>query len=109
MNAQKSEPTDFRKLLGSLSRQHDLHRIFTAFVRLAACTLAAQTREAEYLEEAKHWEKSDLELLSKALGTLILEMESRPFEDVLGGYYIEFALSPKGQQRGGEFHTPKTI
>ena len=109
MSAQKSESSDFRKLLGSLSRQNDLHRTFNAFVRLAACTLAAQTREAEYLEEAKYWEKPDLELLSKALGTLILEMESRPFEDVLGGYYMEFALSSKGQQWGGEFHTPKTI
>ncbi|HEV2694129.1 MAG TPA: N-6 DNA methylase [Verrucomicrobiae bacterium] len=36
-------------------------------------------------------------------------MESKPFEDVLGGHYMEFALSSKGQQWNGEFHTPKTI
>jgi hypothetical protein len=36
-------------------------------------------------------------------------MEGRPFEDVLGGYYMEFALSHKGQQWNGEFHTPKAI
>jgi len=55
----KSDPTDFRKFLGSISRQNDLRRTFDAFVRLAACTLAAQTRESEYLEEAKRWEKPD--------------------------------------------------
>jgi len=109
MSAKKSDSTDFRNFLGGISRQNDLRRTFDAFVRLAACCLSAQTREAEYLEEAKHWEKSDLELMSKALGALILEMESKPFEDVLGGYYMEFALSSKGQQWGGEFHTPKPI
>ena len=36
-------------------------------------------------------------------------METKPFEDVLGGYYLDFALSTKGQQHNGEFHTPKTI
>ena len=36
-------------------------------------------------------------------------MESRPFEDILGGHYMEFALSSKAQQWHGEFHTPKPI
>lgn len=109
MSAPKTEPPDFRKLLGSISRQNDFRRTFDSFVRVAACALAAQTREAEYLEEAKRWEKSDLELLSHALGALVLEMESKPFEDVLGGYYMEFALSAKSQQWTGEFHTPKPV
>jgi type I restriction-modification system DNA methylase subunit len=109
MSAKLPDRPNFRELLGGISRHHDLRRAFDGFVRLAACTLAAQTRETEYLEEAKHWEKPDLELLSKALGALILEMESKPFEDVLGNYYMEFALSSKGQQWGGEFHTPKPI
>lgn len=109
MSAPRPDHSDFREFLGSVSRHNDLCHTFDGFVRLAACTLAAQTREAEYLEEAKRWEKPDLEVVSKALGALILEMESKPFEDVLGAYYMEFALSSKGQQWGGEFHTPKTI
>ena len=36
-------------------------------------------------------------------------MEEYPFEDILGRYYMEFALSSKGQQWNGEFHTPKPI
>jgi type I restriction-modification system DNA methylase subunit len=105
----KAQPGDFRKILEQLSQRHDARRIFDAFVRLAACALAAQTREAEYLEEAKRWDKSELETFAEALGVLVIEMEAKPFEDVIGGYYMEFALSSKGQQWNGEFHTPKTI
>lgn len=109
MSALKSQPSDFRKILERLSHRHDTRRAFDAFTRLAACALAAQTREAEYLEEVKHWERPELDLFAEALGALVLEMESKPFEDLIGGYYMEFALSQKGQQWHGEFHTPKTI
>lgn len=104
MNAPKPPSGDFRKILESLSHRHDLRRVFDAFTRLAACALAAETREAEYLEEAKHWEKADLDRFAQALGALVNEMESHPFEDILGGHYMEFALSTKGQQWNGEFH-----
>lgn len=105
----KQKPTDFRTILESISHHRDTRHVFDAFVRFAACCLAAQTREAEYLEEAKRWERADLDLFGKALGALILEMEAKPFEDVLGTHYMEFALSSKGQQWNGEFHTPKAI
>jgi type I restriction-modification system DNA methylase subunit len=105
----KSRPGGFRKILERISHRHDTRHVFDAFTRFAACALAAQTREAEYLEEAKRWEKPELELFAEALGALIVEMETRPFEDMLGGYYLDFALSSKGQQWNGEFHTPKHV
>ncbi len=105
----KSPERDFRKIFGSLSHRHDNRRVFDAFLCLTACALAAQTREEEYLEEAKRWERGDLDLFAEALAALVMEMESRPFEDIIGGYYMEFALSQKGQQWNGEFHTPKPI
>lgn len=104
-----SKPTDFRKHLEPLARVHDTRRVFDAFVTLAACALAVETREAEYLETIRHWQREHLDLFAQALGALILEMEANPFVDVLGGYYMEFALSSKGQQWNGEFHTPATI
>jgi type I restriction-modification system DNA methylase subunit len=100
---------DFRKNLEGLSHRHDLRRVFETFTTLAACALAVQTREPEYLEEVKRWEKPDLNVFAEALGALTLEMESKPFEDILGPYYMEFVLSNKGQQRSGEFYTPKPI
>jgi hypothetical protein len=105
----KSPERDFRKILGRLSHRHDTRRVFDAFLCLAACALAAQTREEEYLEEAKRWERSDLDLFAEALAALVVEMEAHPFEDIIGGYYMEFALSQKGQQWNGEFHTPKHV
>lgn len=105
----QSPPDDFRKILERISPRHDTRRVFDAFARLTACALAAATREEEYLAEAKHWQKPDLDLFAEALGALITQMEARPFEDLLGGYYMEFALSQKGQQWHGEFHTPKTV
>ena len=107
MSGRKSD--DFRKILERLAHRHDTHSVFDAFVRFAACALAAQTREAEYLEEAKRWDKAELELFAEAFGTLVSEMESQPFTDLIGGYYMEFALSSKGQQWNGEFHTPKNV
>jgi len=109
VSTRKSPPSDFRQILESISRRHDTRKVFDAFVRFAACALAAQTREVEYMEEVKRWERQDLDLFGNALGALVLEMEGRPFEDVLGGYYMEFALSHKGQQWNGEFHTPKPV
>ena len=61
MNAGKSRPDDFRKILERISHRHDPRRVFDAFTRLAACALAVQTREAEYLEEARRWEKPELD------------------------------------------------
>lgn len=109
MSVRKSRPSDFRKILESISHRHDTRAVFDGFTRLAACALAVQTREPEYLEEAKRWEKADLDCFAKALASLVLEMEAKPFEDVLGGYYTDFALPSRGQQWNGEFHTPKKV
>ena len=109
MSTRKPQPSDFRKILESLSHRNDTRRVFDAFTRFAACALAAETRETEYLEEVKRWEKEDMEVFGQALGALVAEMETRPFEDILGAHYMEFALSHKGQQWNGEFHTPKAI
>lgn len=105
----KPERLTFAKEIELLARTHGAYKAFAAFVRLAACALALQTREADYLDEAKHWTRAELEAFGRALASLIVEMEDRPFEDVLGSHYMEFALSSKAQQWGGEFHTPKPV
>lgn len=98
-----TQSENFRKILESLSPKRDMRRVFDGFARLSACALGMGPREAEYLEEAKNWEKDELELFAKALAALIIEMEAHPFEDLIGGYYTEAALSKKGQQWNGEF------
>ena len=49
----KKDTHDFRKKLQSIAYSHQLSTVFSGFCRLAACALAAQIREAEYLAEAK--------------------------------------------------------
>jgi hypothetical protein len=109
MKTRKSPSGGFRQILECISHRHDIRRVFDAFTRFAACALAVQTREAEYLEEAKRWEKPEMDLFAEAFALLVVEMENQPFEDVLGDCYMEFALSKKGQQWHGEFHTPKPV
>ncbi|OAM91253.1 N-6 DNA methylase [Termitidicoccus mucosus] len=104
-----SQAPAFRPLLEQLIRHHDAYTVFTAFASLAACALAHGTREAEYHEEAKRWNRDELEIFSHALAALVMEMEAQPFTDLLGGHYMELALSHKGQQWNGEFHTPQHI
>lgn len=87
----------------------DRSKVFNAFVSLAACALAVQTREAEYLEEAKQWTRPDLDSFSAALGALVLEMEDAPYTDLLGAAYMEIAQSNGTRDRGGEFYTPKHV
>src|SRR5687767_14947114 len=83
----KSPSGDFRSFLKELSHSRDTRQVFDAFVCFAACALATGTREDEYLEEAKRWEKPELNLFAKAFALLISEMETRPFEDLIGSYY----------------------
>ena len=82
--------------------------VFADFCRIAACCLAAGSREEEYFEAIEPYSKDELKELSKALALLINEMESKPFTDVLGTYYLDVA-SHSSKQARGEFYTPQEI
>lgn len=82
--------------------------VFTDFCRMAACALAGQTREEEYLETANRYDREQLELFSQALGRLITQMEEKPFTDLLGVDYTELA-SRSSQKQRGEFYTPPAV
>jgi len=82
--------------------------VFADFCRIAACCLSAGSREDEYIEAIKSYSKDELTELSKALALLISEMESKPFTDILGTYYLDIASHSSKQSRG-EFYTPPEI
>jgi hypothetical protein len=104
-----SKIDSFESILGTLAHTHDLHKVFPAFLKLTACTLACQTREEEYLDEAKYWKKENLKTFAQAMAALILQMEKAPFTDLLGTYYMNLVISKGAQQHNGEFHTPQEI
>lgn len=101
---------DFRKVLSKLTANgHDTRRIFDCFVKLSACALSNGQREEEYLEEVKRWKREELDLFVEAFALLIAEMEGKPFSDVLGPHYMEWALGEKTAKNNGEFHTPESL
>jgi type I restriction-modification system DNA methylase subunit len=91
-----------------LSSNRSQRDVFNAFLKMAACALAAGTREKEYLEEAKRWNPDELKTFGQALGALIEEMEDEHFTDVLGDVHMD-NLGHRGQSHGGEFHTPSSV
>jgi len=106
----KRNPDTFRDHLACI-RDHG-HRsddVFRAFTRLIACAVANGTREAEYLEEINRWKPEQVQHFIGAFAALVTEMETKPFEDVLGFYYIEEASSKSGQKWAGEFYTPPEV
>lgn len=100
---------DFKKFLEPIARRKSSPlEVFRDFATMAACCLALQTREKEYLEIAQKYEREELDEIAKALGALIVEMEEIPFTDVLGPYYCEINAK-SGRDQRGEFYTPHEV
>jgi len=101
--------TTYRTILEKIAFSHSSAAIvFADFCRMAACTLAMQTREEEYLETIRPYSREQLGQFSEALALLIQEMENAPFTDCLGEYYLTIAAHSSKQARG-EFFTPQVI
>lgn len=101
--------TTYRTIIEKIAFSHSsVAIVFTDFCRMVACSLALQTREEEYLEVIRPYSKEQLHQFSKAFALLVQEMESHPFTDCLGSYYLEIAAHSSKQTRG-EFHTPQEI
>jgi len=108
-NRDQSDQPDFRSLIESLARTRSSPlEVFADFARVAACALAAQTREAEYLAVAKNYSRAELEIFARVLAGLVSEMEAQPFTDLLGPYYLEIG-SKFARDLRGEFYTPQPI
>lgn len=102
--------TDFRKILDKIAANgNNTRRVFDCFVKMSACALSGGRREKEYLEEVKRWKKEELNLFADAFAQLIAEMEEKPFSDLLGPHYMDWALGKKTAQNNGEFHTPEHL
>lgn len=104
-----TETADFRAIIERISQSKSSNlTVFTDFCRIAACSLACQTREDEYLEVVSRYSEEEINDFSKALAALILEMESKPFTDLLGFYYMEIG-SKSSKNARGEFYTPPNV
>ena len=100
---------DFRKGLEDIARtKGSITSVFSDFTRIAACAVANQSREPEYLEAIKPYSKEDLSKFTESFAYLIEEMQAKPFSDLLGQHYQEIASKSTRDSRG-EFYTPEPI
>lgn len=100
---------NFRAILENIARtKGSLVSIFSDFACMAACAYAMQTRESEYLSIAKQYDRTELNAFAKAMGCMVMEMESKPYVDILGVYYCE-VQSKFTRDAGGEFYTPQEV
>ena len=100
---------NFRPILESIARvKGSLTAVFGDFACMAACAYALQTREEEYLDVAKRYERKELNQFAKAMGFMVNEMEAHPFTDLLGPYFCE-VQSKFSRDAGGEFYTPQEV
>lgn len=104
-----SKEGDFRVILERIARtKGSLVSVFSDFACMSACAYAAQTREEEYLQVAGGYEREELNEFAKAMSCMVMEMEAKPFTDILGVYYCE-VQSKFTRDAGGEFYTPQEI
>ena len=83
-------------------------KVFRTFTTMAACALAAGSREDEYLKAIKGYEREEIEALCEAYGLLVWEMEEYPYRDLLGPLYAEVGTKGDRDFRG-EFYTPWSV
>lgn len=99
----------YRTLIEQIARtKSSTLAVFSDFCRVSACALAMGDREPEYLDVAKSYSRDHLSDFSLALSLLVREMETKPFADILGEYYLSIA-SHSSKQARGEFFTPPEI
>jgi len=104
-----TENRNFRKSLEDIARSKGaVTTVFSDFMRVAACTVAMQTREEEYLTAIKPYSKDELTEFAKSFAYLTEEMENKPFSDLVGEYYQEIGSKATRDNRG-EFYTPEPI
>lgn len=103
-------PTEtYRTLIEQIARtKSSTLTVFADFCRVSACALSMGSREPEYLEVAKSYNRDQLSDISLAFSLLVQEMEAKPFSDILGEYYLSIAAHSSKQARG-EFFTPPEI
>jgi len=107
-----TELREFNSLFSFIARKHDAQRVFDDFLTLVVCCLARQTQETWYLNTIRKYDKDDINIFPKLLGSLFIIYDTAIFNgdwcDPLGDFYQE--ISGKYKKSGmGQFFTPKSI
>lgn len=101
---------EFIDLLNANARRHDLWRVFSDFVEMAAIAISNSMdiyrradRETRYMEIVKAYDAEELRRFAEALAALTMALELSEFDDMLGSVFMELGL---GNKWHGQFFTP---
>lgn len=105
---------ELMKLMQRLAHRHDLWRVFSDFVEMAAISIAnavdrhnpaSEAREARYMEMVKAYSSDELAQFPMMLGHLAEALDCGS-SDVLGEVFMELDLGSKWH---GQFFTPYSL
>lgn len=94
----------FAKVLQEV-QQIRVSEAFRILVTAGACALTAGQQEALYLSTIKPLNQYDLDVIVRAFRQLVVDMECRPFLDLLGPVHME-VMHRLDRQQNGAFYTP---
>lgn len=117
MAKKKDQPTtstgnrkELIDLLRANAHRHDLWRVFSDFVEMAAIAISntmdiphRPSREGRYLEMARAYSPDEMQRFAQAVGALTMALELSEFDDLLGSVFMELELGSKWH---GQFFTP---
>jgi type I restriction enzyme M protein len=110
--AAPAEVREFFKLLLDFNHKHHISRVFEDFLTVVTCIYAWQTKEEEYLETIKRYDRKELDMFCRMLAELVTLYGCRVTKDdwfdPLGLIY-ETIASNYHKSALGQFFTPDTV
>lgn len=104
---------EFIRSLQDVSQRHDLFRVWSDFLEMAAISLSnsvdrkrAEVREARYMQIVKGYSREELDGFARAFACLVQAMGEEQFGDVLGQTFMALGL---GNKWAGQFFTPYPV
>jgi hypothetical protein len=97
----------FARILQEVRRIR-LSDAYRRMVIAGACALTAGRNESLYLDAIRGLDAHDLDVIVRAFQQLVLDMEDRPYTDLLGPLYMEIENRLE-KQASGAFFTPAAL
>lgn len=102
----------FKLLLDFQHSRHDISRVFDDFLTLVTCCYAWETKEEEYFQTIKAYDRKELDMFCKMLGELSMiygrHVSENTWIDPLGIVYEVMASNWK-KSALGQFFTPSSV
>lgn len=89
-------------------RQIRVGEAYRRLVQAGAAALTLGQQEETYLDAVKGLDAHDLDVIVRSWRQLVVDMDDRPYSDLLGPLYMEIGHK-LDKQGGGEFFTPHAV